>query len=205
MPSDVDNPLPYATPNQAIGLLGGSFDPPHEGHKLISLEAIRRFNLDQLWWLVTPQNPLKTRNPTHANLRIKAAQELITHPRVHILNIESQINTTYTAQTIKILQKTRPELRFVWLMGADNLVNFHHWYDWRSIMERVPVGVLARPGMRMRALNSPAARIYKSRRIPHTASGCLAHGLAPRWCFVNIPMSDLSSTQLRQKARVRTN
>ena len=140
--------LPMTRPGQTVGLLGGSFDPPHAGHLHISREALKRFGLDQLWWLVSPGNPLKAHGPATLAHRMAAARALVDHPRIHVSDWETQIGTRYTAQVIAALQDTRPQTRFVWLMGADNLAQLHLWQDWQDIMERVPVGVLARPGKR---------------------------------------------------------
>ncbi|MFK7938644.1 MAG: nicotinate-nucleotide adenylyltransferase [Roseovarius sp.] len=190
--------LPLTRPGQTIGLLGGSFDPPHAGHLHISREALKRFALDQLWWLVSPGNPLKSQGPAAMDRRLDAARALVDHPRIHVTDFERQANVRYTAQTIAKLQAARPQLRFVWLMGADNLAQFHRWQDWNDIMARVPVGVLARPGKRTMARTSKTARIYAHARLPGRLSQRLADLQAPAWCFVNVPMRAISSTALRQ-------
>lgn len=186
---------------QSIGLLGGSFDPPHGGHVSITLEALRRFGLDRLWWLVSPGNPLKTHGPAPLARRIAAGRALMQHPRVRVTGIEDRLNTRYTADTLRALRQLYPGARFVWLMGADNLAQFHLWQDWREIMETVPVGVLARPGDRISARMSVAARIYRNARLSGRQSQLLARAVAPAWCFINLPMSDQSSTQIRAAGR----
>lgn len=190
--------LPMAGAGQKIGLLGGSFDPPHAGHLHISREALKRFGLDQVWWLVSPGNPLKVRGPAALSRRIKAARALVDHPRIYVSDFEAQAGTRYTAQTLAILQKARPKLRFVWLMGADNLAQFHRWQDWEDIMARVPVGVLARPGKRTLARTSKAAQVYEHSRLPGRMSQLLGHRETPAWCFINVPMRAISSTRLRE-------
>lgn len=190
---------PPAHRGRVIGLLGGSFDPPHEGHVHISLEALKRFDLDRLWWLVSPGNPLKSNGPAPIERRLQAARDIMDHPRVDITDIEVKIGTRYTAETLRELHRLCPGVRFVWLMGADNLVQFHLWQDWREIMENVPVGVLARPGQRIKARNAPAAQIYERARLPGRKSRLLPHLQAPRWCFVNVPMRRISSTKIRAK------
>ncbi len=190
--------LPFCRPGQAIGLLGGSFDPPHAGHVHISREALRRFGLDQVWWLVTPGNPLKDKGPVSLERRMAASRVLAQHPRIHVSDFEAQAGTRYTARTLQRLQKARPDVRFVWLMGADNLVQFDRWQDWQDIMHRVPLGIMARPGERISARMSRAARIYANARLKKNHSRELAQIEAPAWCFVNIPMNDLSSTTLRK-------
>ena len=189
--------LPFALPGQTIGLFGGSFDPPHAGHLHISREALKRFGLDRVWWLVSPGNPLKTNGPAPLPRRMAAARALVDHPRIIVTDVEARIGTRYTAQTIARLRHLYPGVRFVWLMGADNLAQFHHWQDWRHIMDMVPVGVLARPGQRISARNAPAAQIYRWAKLPAGQARRLAHHDAPAWCFLNIPMVNASSTAIR--------
>jgi len=190
---------PHARRGQSIGLLGGSFDPPHRGHVHVTRQALKLFGLDSVWWLVSPGNPLKTRGPAPLADRMAASRAIMQHPDVTITDIEAQMGTRITAETIAGLQAMYPGVRFVWLMGADNLAQFHRWRDWRYIMDHVPVGVLARPGERISARMSPAARIYVDYRLPGPASHLLARSDPPAWCFVNMPMVDLSSTAIRAR------
>ena len=141
--------LPFAARDQVIGLLGGSFDPAHAGHAHITREALKRFGLDAVWWLVSPGNPLKTHGPAPMAERLARARTVMHHPRVTVTDIEARLGTRYTAQTLRHIQRLYPAQRFVWLMGADNLAQFHLWQDWRGIMHRVPLGILARPGQRI--------------------------------------------------------
>uniref|UniRef100_UPI00399AE533 nicotinate-nucleotide adenylyltransferase n=1 Tax=Roseovarius halophilus (ex Wu et al. 2025) TaxID=3376060 RepID=UPI00399AE533 len=157
--------LPLVRPGQSVGLLGGSFDPPHAGHVHISREALRRFSLDQVWWLVSPGNPLKTEGPAPLARRLAACRALVDHPRLHVSDFEAQAGTRFTAEALSRLVAVRPGVRFVWLMGADNLVQLDRWQDWHDIMARVPLGVLARPGQRIAARASRAARIYGFARL----------------------------------------
>lgn len=189
--------FPVARAGMSVGLFGGSFDPPHAGHVHVSREALKRFGLDRVWWLVSPGNLLKTRGPAPMAARIAAARALVTHPRVQVTDIEARLGTRATADTVAQLQALYPGVRFVWLMGADNLAQFHRWRNWRRIAQSVPLGVLARPGQRISARMSPAARFYRRDRIAGIASHALATAPAPAWCFVNVPMSDLSSTAIR--------
>lgn len=191
--------FPIAKAGQVVGLLGGSFDPAHEGHVHITRTALKRFGLDRVWWLVSPANPLKKRGPAPLSDRMAKARQVMQHPRVEVTDIESRLGTRYTAETIAALQARYPAVRFVWLMGADNLAQFHRWQDWQWIMENVPVGVLARPNDRISARLSKAARVYREAMLQGRASLALGHGAAPRWCFVNMPMSDASSTAIRSK------
>jgi nicotinate-nucleotide adenylyltransferase len=181
--------------------LGGSFDPPHAGHAHITREALKRFGLDRVWWMVSPGNPLKARGPAPMALRIAAARQVVDDPRVVVTDVEARLGTRATADTVARLSALYPGVRFVWLMGADNLAQFHLWRDWRSIMDSVPIGVLARPGDRISARMSPAARIYRRYRISGQASQSLAHAVPPAWCFVNVPLVDLSSSAIRAQGR----
>ena len=189
--------FPVAKAGQVVGLLGGSFDPAHEGHVHITRTALKRFGLDRVWWLVSPANPLKKRGPALLSDRMARARQVMQHPRVEVTDIESRLGTRYTAETVAALQARYPAVRFVWLMGADNLAQVHRWQDWRWIMDNVPVGVLARPNDRISARLSKAARVYREAMLQGRASEVLGRGDAPRWCFVNIPMSDASSTAIR--------
>ena len=186
-------------PGMTVGLLGGSFDPPHAGHVHITREALKRFAQDRVWGLVSPGNPLKQRGPAALARRMQAARDMVRHPKVHISDFEARAGTRYTAETLAALQAAYPEVRFVWLMGADNLVQFHRWKDWEAIMASVPVGVLARPGERLAALNAPAARSHKAFQLKPARSRLLARSAAPAWCFASIPMVGVSSTTIRAR------
>ena len=188
---------PLTGPGQVVGLLGGSFDPAHEGHAHITREALKRFGLDRVWWLVSPGNPLKPKGPAPLERRMARARLVMDHPRVDVTDIEARLGTRYTAETLARLCALYPDVRFVWLMGADNLAQFHLWQDWRAIMEAVPVGVLARPGQRISARMSRASALYARYRIPGSQSQLLAQANAPAWCFVNVAMTDASSTAIR--------
>ncbi len=191
--------LPFARPGQVVGLFGGSFDPPHQGHVHVTQEAMKAFGLDRVWWLVSPGNPLKQRGPAPLARRMAAARDVMQHPHVEVTDIEALTGTRATADTLAALQRLYPEVRFVWLMGADNLAQFHQWKDWRRIMDSVPVGVIARPGDRISARMSPAARVYRKYRIDSNARHLLGRAEAPAWCFVNVPMVNVSSTEIRTR------
>ncbi|MBL4916261.1 nicotinate-nucleotide adenylyltransferase [Szabonella alba] len=195
--------LPFAARGQVIGILGGSFDPAHEGHVAITHAALRRFGLDAVWWLASPGNPLKAHQPAPMADRISRARHLMRHPRVLVTDLEARIGTRYTAQTLRRLVQLYPGVRFVWLMGADNLAQFHRWEDWRGIADLAALGVLARPGQQMAALNSVAARVLSSARLPQSASARLGRAPLPAWCFVTLPMVDASSSAIRAAQRLR--
>lgn len=191
--------FPLAFPGQTIGLLGGSFDPPHMGHVHISHRALRRFDLDQVWWLISPGNPLKEDAPAALARRMQAARALVRHPRIRVTDIETRLGTRFTADTLAAVQARYPGVRFVWLMGADNLVSFHRWEHWQDIMRSIPIGVLARPGEQVRAGLSPAARMFAhARRDRHMARG-LARLPTPAWTLLSGPMIDASSTEMRNR------
>ncbi|MBU2994460.1 nicotinate-nucleotide adenylyltransferase [Octadecabacter sp. 1_MG-2023] len=189
--------MPYARAGQVVGLLGGSFDPAHDGHVHISKAAMVRLGLDQVWWLVSPGNPLKEKGPAPIADRVRRARAVMKHPRVTVTDIEQLLGTRFTAETIAKLQTAYPDVRFVWLMGADNLTQFHRWQNWQEIMHRVPVAVFARPGDRISARMSRAARMYRENRLVGRAASLLGKSEAPVWTFINLPMSQSSSTAIR--------
>lgn len=190
--------LPAVSPGQSVGLYGGSFDPVHDGHLLVSERALKVLKLDWVWWLVTPGNPLKNHDPSHGlAARIDAVRQRAPHPRRKVLGIEQDLNVRYTADTVAMLTTMRPDVRFVWLMGADNLAGFHRWNEWRAIANRVPIAVIDRPGSRHAALSAPAARTLADRRLDGEDAAMLAHAKPPAWAFVRGPLSPLSSTSLR--------
>lgn len=191
--------FPIATKGMKIGLLGGSFDPAHEGHVHITREALRRFGLDQVWWLVTPGNPLKARQPAPMAERLAHARALMRHPRVRVTDLEAHLGTRHTAQTLARLRAIYPGVRFVWLMGADNLVQFHRWDRWEAIMQSVPLGILARPGWGIRGRLGRAARVYASDRVTTGAAGDLGDLAPPAWCLADVPLNEMSSSALRAK------
>jgi len=181
-----------------VGLLGGSFDPPHAGHRAVSLVALEALALDQVWWLVSPGNPLKSHAPSE-NLaeRVAAARALAAHPRIKVTGVEAALGTTYTAETLRRLLPRLRGLRVVWLMGADNLRQFSEWRDWQRIAAMVPMAVLNRPGEALRALSSPAAEALAAWRIPLESARGLASRRPPAWVFLPGPHVPLSSTALR--------
>ncbi len=189
--------LPLAPGGQKIGLLGGSFDPPHAGHLHVSRQAMRRFRLDQVWWLVSSQNPLKPDAPADFQRRLQACRVVAQHPRIIVSDLEARFGTSFTAETLAKLLPRYPGVRFVWLMGADNLAGFHRWEDWQGIMGNVPIGVLGRAGHLARAGLSPAARRYRSFRLPGHLSASLANRPPPCWSLEPGPTVDLSSSEIR--------
>lgn len=189
---------PDAAPGARIGLLGGSFDPPHEGHLLIARQALRRFRLSCVWLLVSPGNPLKRRGPADLGRRLAACRAMTAdEPRLVPTGIEAALGTAYTAETLAALRRLHPGVRYTWLMGADNFATFHLWQDWRWIAETVPLGIFARPGWTARAARAPAARAYREARLRGAASWRLATLRAPAWALVTGPTSPASSSAIR--------
>lgn len=196
--------FPIARPGMTIGLLGGSFDPAHEGHAHVTRAALRKFGLDRVWWLVSPGNPLKAAGPAPIKTRMEHARQVMRDPRVVITDIEARLGTRYTAETLEHLTARYPRVRFVWLMGSDNLVQFDHWDNWQGILGTVPVGVIVRPGSRLRARLSRAARIFRHAQLPEEHARLLPLCEPPAWCMVNAPMNDMSSTRIRASGQWRT-
>jgi nicotinate-nucleotide adenylyltransferase len=181
-----------------IGLFGGTFDPPHMAHLGASLLALKRLKLDRVWWLVTPGNPLKnTRGLAPLDQRIAAARALTNHPRIDVTGLEAVINTKYTYDTISWLLARFPRVRFVWIMGADNLRSFHRWQNWRGIAKLVPIVVVDRLGPSLYASASPAGQALGRARIAEHNAVTLPDRRAPAWAFLHGLKSPLSSTALR--------
>ena len=183
-----------------IGLLGGSFNPAHEGHLDISLLAIDLLKLDEVWWLVTPQNPLKSEDSMiPLTSRFSSAQHLATDHPIQVTDIEAELNTTFTSETLTALKDCYPEGRFVWLMGADNLCQIHRWRDWSQIFHTVPIAVFARPTYSLRAEKSKAARRFAKYRVRPYRAGGLATRRAPAWVLFKRPLNPVSATKIRTR------
>jgi len=192
--------FPPHSGGQRIGLYGGSFNPPHDGHRHVALMAMRRLALDRLWLLVTPGNPLKDHDglpPLEA--RLAAARSVMSHSRIDVTGLEEALGSDLTVDTIAALTSRLPSLRFVWIMGGDNLASFHLWHRWRRIADLVPLAVIDRPGATHLALHSPAAQAMARFRIPESAALTLAERRAPAWIYLHGRRSSLSSTALRAK------
>jgi nicotinate-nucleotide adenylyltransferase len=183
-----------------IGLYGGSFDPPHPGHRHVAVMALKRLRLDRVWWVVTPGNPLKNVSRLAAGAkRQEATRRLARHPRFAVTGLETELAVIFTVETIRYLVRRRPDLRFVWIMGADSLASFHRWRHWREIAALVPMAVVDRPGWTLRTVSSPAARALQPFRVPERSANSLAVRAPPAWTFLHGPRSNLSSTSFRNK------
>jgi nicotinate-nucleotide adenylyltransferase len=189
-------------PGQTIGLLGGSFNPPHAAHRLISEAALKRLALDKVWWIVSPGNPLKTRIPTPSMAeRVQMCRAVATNPHIVVTDFEADLPSPYTVSTLAFLKARSPLVRFVWIMGADNLAAFHRWERWREIFTMVPVVVVDRPGWRLKALSSKAARSFERARKPEADAANLPLMPPPAWTFLTGPLSQASSTAIRNRAK----
>jgi nicotinate-nucleotide adenylyltransferase len=183
-----------------IGLLGGSFNPAHGGHLHLSLLALRHLDLDAVWWLVAPQNPLKPLTgmaPFGARLE-QARRVAAPYPRIVVTDLESRLGSSYyTADTLKALCRRFPRLRFVWLMGADNLVQLRHWLRWSEIFRTVPIAVFDRPSHSLKALSGLAANRFALQRVAVSAARRLAEMRPPAWVFFHTPLDARSATRIR--------
>jgi nicotinate-nucleotide adenylyltransferase len=194
--------LPPHAPGMRIGLFGGSFDPPHEGHFHVSRVALRRLRLDRLWWLATPGNPLKeTSRLLPLKQRIAAAQSIARDPRIVVTGVEAEIGARYTADTLRYLRRHCPGVRFVWIMGADNLRQFHLWRDWEEIMRTVPIAIVDRPGATLAAMSAKAAQRFAWARLPEAEAARLADSRPPAFVYLHGPRVAQSSTALRRERR----
>jgi nicotinate-nucleotide adenylyltransferase len=190
--------MPHVEQGMRVGLFGGSFNPPHGGHWLVAEIALRRLRLNQLWWMVTPGNPLKD----HGKLlplaeRIALSEAITPDPRVKVTAFEATHGLRYTAETLAVIKQRNAGIHFVWVMGADNLAGFHHWQDWQAIARTFPIAVIDRPGSTLSYLSSKMAKTFAHARVDEDDAGRLALMEAPAWTFIHGPRSLLSSTELR--------
>lgn len=196
--------VPRAT-TRRIGLLGGSFNPAHAGHRHISLEALRRLALDEVWWLVSPQNPLKGGDGMEPlTTRVARARRLAGHPRIRVGAPELQLGTRYTLDTVQALKRTYPRARFVWLMGADILPQLVDWAGWRDLFAAIPIAAFARPGWGYSALAAAAPQTFARYRLDADASRRLASCEPPAWCFIPSRLDGHSATAIRSVRPTRS-
>jgi nicotinate-nucleotide adenylyltransferase len=199
-PNEPSYKLPPFAPGMKIGLFGGSFNPPHEGHRQASLLALKRLRLDRVWWLVSPANPLKDqRELAPLAERLEAARKASQHPRIAVTAFEIAKGFIYTFDTISYLKRCGPGVHFVWLMGADNFRLFDRWQRWRDIARLVPIAIIDRPGSTLTAPYGRAAETLAPYRRDETDGGLLAMTAPPALMFLHGPRSPMSSTALRYK------
>ncbi len=181
-----------------IALFGGSFDPPHKGHELVAKSALRALDIDYVWWLVSPQNPLKDHQPENIQSRVHAVQKLA-HDRRFIVSAEEQrLGTQYAIDTVRALKRAYPHVDFIWLIGADNLATLHRWKNWQELMREIPMAVYPRPGSGHKAALAPAAQTFQWARLPDHRARALTRYQAPAWVMLRGPQSELASSRLRQ-------
>ncbi len=191
--------MPPTSGGMVIGLFGGSFNPPHEGHALVAEIALKRLGLQQLWWMVTPGNPLKSKRELEPlGKRIADSEAMNSDPRVKVTAFEKALGQSYTAQTLSYIRQHNRDCRFVWIMGADNLATFHHWQHWREIALTFPIAVIDRPGSTLSYLSSKMAKVFDYARVDEDRARALAYKDAPAWTFIHGPRSSSSSSAIRQ-------
>ena len=187
-----------------IGLLGGSFDPPHKGHLYISLEAKKILKLDEIWWLVTPKNPLKISEPATYSERVYNCKLITRGKPIKVYEIEKKINSKYTYQSLKYILNNYKNIKFFWLMGADNLIHFHKWQKWKQIFNNISIVVFKRHGYNNKALKSITAQKYKNSKINYSKFELDDFNIVPSWLFVENKEIKISSTEIRnQRAKLR--
>jgi nicotinate-nucleotide adenylyltransferase len=196
--------MPHVEPGMLVGLFGGSFNPPHQGHQLVADIALRRLGLDQLWWMVTPGNPLKSRRVLAPLAERLALSEAMAHdPRIRVTAFERSLSSTYTAEVLARVKARNTGVRFIWIMGADNLRDFHRWQNWRKIAMTFPIAVIDRPGATLAFLSSVMAKTFDYARVDEHDASTLGALPAPAWTFIHGPRSRLSSTAIRSAGRDR--
>ena len=190
--------LPPHGRGQRIGVFGGSFNPPHEGHRAASLLALRRLQLDKIWWLVSPGNPLKdTRDLPSIVDRVAAARQVASHPRIVVSAFEQKLGSTFTCDLVEVLKRRNPGVHFVWIMGADALAELHRWKHWRQIAEAMPLAIVDRPGSTLPATHARAAVALAARRVREDDARLVAGAPPPAYVFLHGKRSPLSSTAIR--------
>ncbi len=181
-----------------VGLFGGSFNPAHDGHAHVAETALQRLDLDRVVWLVSPQNPLKDKRQTAPLAdRMASARSFARSPHMIVSDFETRVGTRWTVDTLRALKARHPGVRFVWLMGSDNLETFHLWRGWTDIMRMMPVAVIARPGSLLESRAAPAARRFAGYRVSSNEARLVARMKAPAWTYLTAPLNPSSSTALR--------
>ena len=185
-----------------IGLLGGSFDPPHRGHLYISLEAKKILNLDEVWWLLMPQNPLKITKPATYEERLKNCKDITQGHPIKVSDIEKKIHSKYSYQTISHIQNHYKNIKFFWLMGADNLINFHQWQNWEKIYRNISIVIFKRHGYNNKALNSISSKKFINSQVIINPINQLNFNKLPSWSWVNNREIKISSSEIRNQRKM---
>ena len=185
-----------------VGLLGGSFNPAHEGHAHVAETALARLGLDRVIWLVSPQNPLKSSKETASlKTRMASARQMARGRSMIVSDAETRLQVQYTLDTLRLLKNRYPRVHFVWLMGADNLASFHRWKGWVQIIHEVPMVVVSRPWAGLKSRFAPAARRFARARWPSNRSRLLPFAKPPAWSYLRGPLNFNSSTALRERSK----
>ena len=186
------------SPNQKIGVLGGSFNPAHEGHLSISKIALQRLNLDEVWWIISPRNPLKKYDILYDfEDRVSSAEKVIDTNHISISRLEKNAQIKYTIGTVEYLNTRYVGTKFVWIMGADNLKDFHRWREWDKLAITVPIAIIDRPSSSLDVTSSLFANKYRKYRVDEADAQNLADKKKPAWVFLHSKLNDQSSSQLR--------
>tara|TARA_Y100000590_G_scaffold364139_1_gene422238 strand:- start:1778 stop:2407 length:630 start_codon:yes stop_codon:yes gene_type:complete len=192
-----------ATNNQKIGILGGSFNPAHDGHIEISNHAIKKFDLDFIWWVISPKNPLKTYDRLYDfNERLDKAKSIVHNNKIIVTEIEQKIGSQYTIGTINYLTKKHPNTKFIWIMGADNAKDFHLWKKWESILGMLPIAIIDRPRSSLDVTSSLFAIKHKKYRIDEADSQMVFKIKKPSWVYLHNKLNDSSSTKIRSNDKI---
>jgi nicotinate-nucleotide adenylyltransferase len=196
--------MPHVEAGMTVGLFGGSFNPPHAGHALVAEIALRRLALDQLWWMVTPGNPLKSARELLPLLeRLRLSRIAAPEPRIKVTAFEASFKVRFTADTLALVKRRNKDVRFIWVMGADNLKHFHLWQRWRDIARMMPIAVIDRPGATLSYVSSPMARTFSRARRDEDDAAQLGGMRPPAWTLIHGPRSSLSSSAIRAEALKR--
>lgn len=192
--------MPLLLPGMRVGILGGSFNPAHDGHRHISLVALRRLRLDRVIWLLSPQNPLKASHET-ADLadRLKRARAVARHPRIMVSDLECHLGTQFTADTLPEIRRRMPFVHFVWLMGADNLIQLPRWERWTRIPETMPMAIIDRPGYGLKAQLGPVAQRHARWRLSGEDAPALVTAAPPAWIYLHAKLHPLSASAIRSR------
>ncbi len=196
---------PFLSSGQTIALFGGSFDPPHAGHRLVAEGALSSLGVDYIWWMVSPQNPLKPNTASELETRLTATRALAEHGQFHVDAVEAELGTQYAIDTVRALKTRYPDVRFIWLLGADNLSQMHQWKDWQDLMREIPVAVYPRGTDLPAALEAPATLAFLDAQVPSAQASQLKDTPAPAWVLLQGALSPLSSTALRRQPTPKDN
>ena len=191
----------YYKTKKNIGLFGGTFDPVHFGHLRVSNRALSILKLDEVWWIVSLENPLRSNKSSDFEQRVSNAKKIVSNPKVHVSDLEKNLNTVFTIDILTYLKKNCPKTNFVWIMGADNLKSFHFWKEWKKIFSQVPIAIFDRPFYSLNVQKSRGLGFFKKNRLPVSKASSLKYSVPPRWIFLTGWANYISSTQVKTKQK----